>query len=105
VLLFQSFRLSHFGFQVRVDLRLIGVIISEGRMYLRQRQMADLPQDLLGNQAHVVPLSDPADRDTGPRNAGSPSTNIGVARDQAAHLRHGAIDFKYSATFSLIPSA
>ncbi len=37
VLLFQCFRLSRLGFQVRVDLRLIGVIIGEGRMHLRQR--------------------------------------------------------------------
>ena len=37
VLLLQSVRLSHFGFQVGVDLRLIGVIVGQGRMYLRQR--------------------------------------------------------------------
>jgi len=39
--LFQSFGLSRLCFQVCVDLRLVGVVVGEGRMNLRQRQVAN----------------------------------------------------------------
>jgi hypothetical protein len=36
------------------------MVVSQSCMHLCQRQVAELPRDFLGNQAHVVPLSDPA---------------------------------------------
>ena len=60
MLLFEGLCLPRLGFQVSVDPRLVGVVAGKGRMNLRQRQMAKLPHDLFRNQAHVVPLSDPA---------------------------------------------
>ena len=47
-------------FQVCVNLPLVGVVVGQSRMDLRQRQVAKLPHDFFRNQAHVVPLSDPA---------------------------------------------
>jgi len=58
VLLFEGLCLPRLGFQVCVDLRLVGVVVSKGRMNLRQRKVAKLTQDLFWNQARVVPLSD-----------------------------------------------
>jgi hypothetical protein len=36
------------------------MVVGESRMNLRQQQVAKLPHDFFRNQAHVVPLSDPA---------------------------------------------
>lgn len=60
MLFFESLSFPRFGFQVSVDFPPIGVVVGESRMNLRQRQVAKPPRDFLGNQAHVVPLSDPA---------------------------------------------
>jgi len=59
VLFFEGRCLPLLRFQVRVDLRLVGVAVSKSRMNLRERNMPDLPGNFLGNQAHVVPLGDP----------------------------------------------
>lgn len=95
--LFEGLSLLRLGFHVRVDLRLVGMVVSEGRMNLRQRQVAKLPRDLLRNQTHVVPLSDPANGDTRPGNARPPAANVRASRDQATYLGHGCHDFKYNA--------
>jgi len=42
VLLFEGLCLKRLCIQVRVDFRLIGVVIGKGRMNLRQREMANL---------------------------------------------------------------
>ena len=61
VLPFQSLGLAVLGFQVCVDFRLIGVVVGKSRMNLRQRQVtSERLYDLFRNQAHVVPLSNPA---------------------------------------------
>jgi hypothetical protein len=88
VFLFECLCLSRLCFQVRIDFRLIGVVIGKGRMNLRQRQMAELPDDFFWNQTHVVPLSDPANGDSSPGNARPPAANVGTPRDQASYLGH-----------------
>ena len=60
MLFFEGFCRPRLRFQVRIDLRLVSMVVSQSSMNLRQRQMAELADDFLGNQAHVVPLSDPA---------------------------------------------
>ena len=60
VSLLEDFRLMCLSIQIRVNLRLVGVVIGKGGVNLHQRQMSELPHDLFGNQAHVVPLSDSA---------------------------------------------
>ena len=60
MLLFEGLCLSRLGFEVCVDLCLFGVVVSKSCMNLRQRQVAKFPRDFFWNQAHVVPLSDPA---------------------------------------------
>src|SRR6266436_3534575 len=51
MLLFEGRCLSHLGFKVCVDLRLVGVVVSKSCMNLRQRQVAKLPRDFFWNQA------------------------------------------------------
>lgn len=84
VLLFQRFRHVGFCFEVGLDLRPVGVVVSKSGMNLRQRKLPELPHDLLRNQAHVVPLSDAAYGDAGTGDTGPPPTNVGAPRDQAA---------------------
>ena len=74
MLFFEGLCLPCLGFQVSVDFPLIGVVIGESSVNLRQRQVAGLPHDFFGNQAHVVPLSVcPANsKDTKVRTAWSP---------------------------------
>lgn len=60
MLFFEGLCLLRLGFKVCVDLRLVRVVAGKSRMNLRQRQVAKFPRDLFWNQAHVVPLSDPA---------------------------------------------
>ena len=88
MLFFENLCCSRLRLQVRVDLRLVGVVVGESRMNLRQRQVAKLPHDFLWNQAHGVPLSDPANRDTRPGNARPATANVRTSRDQAAYLGH-----------------
>ncbi len=113
MLFFEGLGFYRLGFQVRVDLRLVSVVISESRMNLRQRQVAKVPHDLLRNQTHVVPLSNSADGDAGSGNAWAPAANIGTSRDQAAYLGHLAVYFpstlelrtKSSSTDGRMPSS
>ena len=60
MLSFEGHCLPRFGFQVCINLRLVGMVVGKSRMNLCQRQVTKLPHYLLRNQAHVVPLSDPA---------------------------------------------
>lgn len=94
MLLFEGLGLLRLGFQVRVDFRLVGMVVSEGRMNLRQRQVAELPHDLLRNQTHVVPLGDSANGDARPGNARPPAANVRASRDQATYLGHGCHAFQ-----------
>jgi hypothetical protein len=57
------------------------VVVGKGGMNLRQRQVTKLPRDLLRNQTHVVPLSDPANGDTRPGNTRPTAANLGTSRD------------------------
>jgi len=82
VLLFEFFCLACLGFQIRVDLRLVGVVVGKGGMNLRQRQVTKLPHNLFRYQVHVVPLSDPANGDTCPGDARPPATNVGAPGDR-----------------------
>src|ERR1035441_7412106 len=86
----ESLGLAILGFQVRVNSRLVGVIVGKSRMHLRQRQVtSERLYDLFRNQAHVVPLSDPANRNTRPGNARPAAANLGALGDQAANLGDG----------------
>jgi hypothetical protein len=96
VLLFEGLGFLRLSFQVRVDLRLVGVVVGKGRMNLRQRQVPEFPSDLFRYQTHVVPLSDSADRDARTGNARPPAANLRASRDQATYLDHGCHSFKYS---------
>ena len=94
----ESFNLAVLGFQVCVNSRLVGVIVGKSRMYLRQRQVAcERLYDLFRNQAHVVPLSDPANRNTRPGNARPAAANLGAPGDQAAYLSDGSHGLQYNA--------
>ena len=85
---FEGLCLLRFGAQVRVNLRLVGVVVGKGRVHLRQRQMANLSGDLFRNETHIVPLRDAANRDARPRNTGPTAANFGPSGDQAANLGH-----------------
>src|SRR5271157_1265942 len=97
MLLFEGLGLARLGVQVGVDFRLVGVVVSESSVDLRQRQVAKLPHDLLWNQTHVVPLGDSANGDTRSGNTRPPAANVRASRDQASYLDHGWNDLKYSA--------
>jgi hypothetical protein len=94
MLFFESPCLAVLGFQVCVNFRLVGEVISESRMYLRQRQVTKFPDDFFWNEAHVMPLSDPANGNTRPGNARPAAANLGTARDEAAYLGHGCHRFR-----------
>ena len=90
MLSFQKFGLAVLGCQVCVDFPLVGIVVGKSRMNLRQRQVPpERLYDLFRNLAHIVPLSDPANRDTRPGNARPTAANIGTSRDQAAYLGDG----------------
>ena len=93
----ETLSLAVLGFQFCVNSRLVGVIAGKSRMYLRQRQVtSERLYDLFWNQAHVVPLSDPPNRNTCPGDARPAAANLGASRDQAAYLGDGCHDFKYT---------
>jgi hypothetical protein len=73
------------------------VVVGERRINLRPGHGAELPHDFLGNQTHVVPLSDLANGDTGTGDARPAAANFGTSGDQAAYLVAIAIDFEYNA--------
>ena len=90
VLRFEGLCLPRLGFQVPVDLRLVGVIVGKSRMNLRQRQVtSERLYHLFRNLTHVVPLSDPTNCDTRPGNARPTAANVGTSRDQATYLADG----------------
>ena len=68
-------------------------------MNLSQRQVTELPRDLLWNETHVVPLRDAADRDSCAGDAGPSAADVGTLRDQAADFGDGCHRFKYSAHY------
>ncbi len=89
MLFFEGLYLPHLGFQVRVNFPLVGMVVGESRMNLRQQQVAKLPHDFFRNQPHVVPLSDPSNRNTRPCDARPAAANLGTSSDQAACLGNG----------------
>ena len=87
MLSFQNLGLAVLGCQVCVDFPLVGIVIGKSRMNLRQRQViSERLYDLFRNLTHVVPLGDPANRDTRPGNARPAAANVGTSGDQAAYL-------------------
>src|ERR1700691_2509546 len=96
VLPFKGLGFPRLGFQVGVNFHLVGVVVGEG-MNLSHRQVTELPRDLLWNQTHVVPLRDPADRDSGAGDAGPSAADVGTLRDQAADFGDGCHRFNYNA--------
>src|ERR1017187_6161033 len=73
------------------------MVVSQSSMNLRQRQVAELPRDFLGNQAQVVPLSDPANRYARSGDARPTATNFGAPGDQASYFGEGCHRLKYNA--------
>jgi hypothetical protein len=53
--------------------------------------MPELPRDFLGNRAHIVPLSDPANGYTRSGNAQTTTANPGTPGDQAANFGDGCL--------------
>ena len=97
MLSFQNLGLAVLGCQVCVDFLLVGVVVGKRRVNLRQRQVtSERLYDLFWNQAHVVPLSDPPNRNARPGDARPAAANLGASRDQAAYLGDGCHDFKYT---------
>ena len=94
MLFFEDFCLARLSFQVCVDFRLIGMVVSESSMNLSKGQVTQLPHDLLWNEAHVVPLSDPANGNTRPGNARPSAANLGTSRNQAAYLGDSCHQFR-----------
>ena len=86
VLPLKGLSLPSLSFDVRVDLRHIGMIIRQCGMDLRQRQVAKFACDFFRNQSHGVPLSNPANGNSGPGNARSTAADFGTTRDQAANF-------------------
>lgn len=58
--LLEDLCLPRLSLDVCVDLGLVGVVVGKRRMNLRQRKVAKLSYDLFRNQAHAVPLRNPA---------------------------------------------
>ena len=99
VLPFQNFSLAVLSCQVCIELLLVGIIVCESRMNLRQRQVtSERLYNLFRNLTHVMPLSDPANGNSCPGYTRPPAAYVGASRDQAAYLGHRRHDFKYSAT-------
>ena len=94
---FESIRLLFLGFQIGVDLRLVGVIAGKGRVNLCQREVAELPYDLFRNRAHVVPLSYPANRDPVPAMHGRPPRMSECREIKPPIPVTVVIEFQYSA--------
>jgi hypothetical protein len=87
---FQNFGFAVLGCQVCVDFFLIGIVIGKSRMNLRQLQVpAESLYDLFRNLTHVVPLSNPPNRNTRLGDARSAAANRGAPRDQATYLGYG----------------
>ena len=62
---FQSLGLAVVGFQVRVDFRLVRVVVGQSRVHLRQRQApSERLDDLIRDLAHIVPSGDAAHGNT-----------------------------------------
>ncbi len=63
---------------VSFDFITVGVVISQGRVNLCERQVADARPDLLGRVPQLIPSSDASDRDTCPGNVRRPPCIPGV---------------------------
>ena len=78
--------LSILGRNVAVNLVPVGVVVSEGRVDLRQCEVFDLGGDLFGSQAQVVLPGNPPDRDTGPGDARPAFADLWRSLDQSSNI-------------------
>src|SRR5436853_6037424 len=58
------------GSNVTVNLVAVGVVVGQGGVNLSQREMLYLSCDFFRSKAHIVPLGNTTDRNTGACNAG-----------------------------------
>ena len=65
VLALKGLGLPCFSFQVRVNFRLVGMVVRQRGMDLRQGQMAKPMRDFFRNKSHGVALSNPANGNAG----------------------------------------
>jgi len=86
MLLFERFRLAILGFKIGIDLDFVCIVIGKCSMNLGQRKVTEIPYDLFRNKAHIVPYSNPANRDTCTGNARPPAPDLRAARNQATNL-------------------
>ena len=89
MLLFEPFRFTFFGIQIGVDLGLVGVVVGQGNMNLRQRHVPELRYDLFRNETHVVPHSYPANGNSGSRDTRPAAVKARPPGDQTADVGHG----------------
>jgi hypothetical protein len=89
MLLFERFRLAVFGFKIGIDLSFVCIVVGKRSMNLGERQVTEIPYDLFGNHAHVMPLSNPANRDTCTGNARPTAPDLRAAGNQATNLGDG----------------
>jgi len=103
VLLFERFCLPRFGFEVGVDLCPVSVVIGEGRVNLRSREVSEFSRNLFWNQTHAVPLGDSANGDACSGNTRPTGANIWTSRDETAYLGDGFHRFKCIAGSWVLP--
>ena len=94
VLLCERVVLALFGFQIGVDLGLVGVMVGQSGMHLCQRQVAEVVCDLLRGVAHVMPHCDPTHGNARPGDARSTTANLRPPGDEAADFGHGCHRFQ-----------
>lgn len=84
--LFEGLGFARLLFEIGIDLRLVCMVVSEGRVNLREGEVPDLSRDFLGDETHVAPLGDAADRHSGSGDAGSTAAKAGIAVDAGLHM-------------------
>jgi len=65
---------------------LIGVVVRQGRVDLRQGQVSNPIHDVFGRVAEPIPLCNAADRNSGAGNARAPLPNVGIGLNKAPQM-------------------
>src|SRR3990172_3379676 len=74
---------------ILLDFISVGVVISQRRIHLCQREMSDFLGDLFRAEAHLVPADDAPDRHPCSGNARTPTPDIWTAGDQCSDVWKG----------------
>ena len=76
MLSFPSFCLLFFGGNISLDFLSIGVVVSQCRMNLCERQVAHSSGNFLGREAQFVPTDNPSHGDARSGNPGTSTANL-----------------------------